>query len=86
MSEKSENSGGRADPPTLVRGPDGTLWLITKEEAPEKITGHKKKEVEGIIEDTEKRLADQFPRFAHTGVHVGDDVFEKGQHTHPSAD
>ena len=81
MSEKSENSGGQADPPTLVRGPDGTLWLLSTGEAPVPVEGEKKVQVENVIDNTETQLAQLFPQFAHTGVHVGDDVFEKGQHT-----
>jgi len=81
MSEKSENSGGQPVPPTLVRGPDGTLWLLSENEAPEKVEGRRKDAAEKIIDDTEEKLSELFPPFVHTGVHVGDDVFEKGQKT-----
>jgi hypothetical protein len=70
-----------ADLKTLVRGPDGTLWLLSKEEAPRKVEGHEKKRVDGILTKTEKDLSDVFG-FRDMGVHVGDEVFDghQGQH------
>ena len=66
---------------TLVRGPDGTLWLLSKKEPPRKVEGEEKTRVDGILTQTEKDLSHAFG-FRDMGVHVGDEVFDghTGQH------
>ena len=81
MPEKREPSGETTQTRTLVRGPDGALWLLSEGEAPVKVEGEEKERVEGILTETEEKLSGEFP-FGAMGVHVGSDVFDgdKGQH------
>jgi len=80
MPEESEQSGGPAYK-TLVRGPDGTLWLLSKREAPKKVEGKEKERVERILEETEEKLSGEF-HFGDMGVHVGNDVFDGHEGMH----
>jgi hypothetical protein len=56
--------GGR----TLVRAPDGTLYLVSPERPPEKLTEDEKQKIETIIDKAEEALGididKELPRFA----------------------
>jgi hypothetical protein len=59
---------------TLVRGPDGALWLLSEHEAPIKLGSEQKEKVERIIDDCEDRLSSEeivAGIRACVGVHVG---------------
>ena len=59
---------------TLVRGPDGTLWLLSEDEAPIKLSTEQNKEVEKIIDDCEEKLSCEVIETgvkACVGVHIG---------------
>jgi len=75
MPEKQESSGGPARTKTLVRGPDGALWLLSDTEAPKKLDSEQTAKVEDILTKTEAALSDEFRFFGH-GVHVGHDCFD----------
>jgi hypothetical protein len=85
MPKEPEKSGGQTPLATLARGPDGALWLLRKEEAPEKVDGDRKTKAENIIEQTEEQLSKLLTPSLMMGVHVGDDVFDghTGQHCGP---
>ena len=70
-----------ADLKTLARGPDGTLWLLSKEGAPRRVDETERTKVERILRKTEEDLSNVFG-FRDMGVHVGDEVFDghQGQH------
>ena len=78
MPEKREFSSGTAQTKTLVRGPDGALWLISEKEEPKKLDPEQTKNVENILTKTEAELSSEF----QFDVHVGADVFDgrEGQH------
>ena len=51
---------------TLVRGPDGALWLLSEHKAPTKLSPKQKEKVEKIIDDCEEKLSCEV---IETGVH-----------------
>jgi len=62
---------------TLIRAPDGTLYVLTKTDAPVPLTDKERKKVERILDRAEEKLAkiinEEIPRceFACTrSVHV----------------
>ncbi len=59
---------------TLVRGPDGVLYLLSKDGEPKKLSPEQSEQVVKIIEDNEIKLASDIekaiPAMGH-GVHVG---------------
>lgn len=59
---------------TLVRGPDGTLWLLSEHEAPMKLSPEQKEKVEKVIHDCEDKLSSEVIDagvHACVGVHLG---------------
>ena len=80
MAEKREPSGETTQTRTLVRGPDGALWLLSETEDPKKLDEAQTQRVEEILTETELKLSSGF-QFGATGIHVGHDVFDgRGMH------
>jgi hypothetical protein len=79
MAEKGEPSGGTTQTRTLVRGPDGALWLLSGVEAPKPVIGNEKERIESILTETEAKVSNVLA-FGDMGVHVGDVFDGKGQH------
>ena len=59
---------------TLVRGPDGALWLLSEHKTPMKLSAKQKEKVEKIIDDCEDKLScEVIEAGVHgcVGVHIG---------------
>ena len=60
-------------PMSLVRGPDGSLYLLTKTDAPKKLTDDEAKAVKNILEDVGDKLGraidDALPRLTMSQTH-----------------
>ena len=58
----------------LVRGPDGTLWLLSEHEVPIKLSPEQNKKVEKVIDECDNKLSTEVVDFgvhACVGVHLG---------------
>jgi hypothetical protein len=75
MPEKREPSGKTAQTKTLVRGPDGALWLLSDTGVPHKLSQGQIDQVEKILTETEAKLSSEYG-VVGVGVHVGHDVFD----------
>lgn len=64
---------------TLVRGPDGALWLLSGTDEPVRLNPEQTQTVEGILTNTETQISGEFQFMGH-GVHVGSDCFEGRGH------
>ena len=60
---------------TLVRGPDGALWLLSSTDEPVRLNAEQTQTVEGILTNAETALSGEFQFMGH-GVHVGSDCFD----------
>ena len=75
MPEERESERRRAKTKTLVRGPDGELWLLSKAGAPHQLEPQQIAKIEKILTKTEKELSNEFEFLGH-GIHIGHDVFD----------
>jgi len=68
---------------TLVRGPDGALWLLSEQEAPVKLNPEQNQKVQKVIDECEDKLSSEAIDagvHACVGVHLGlSTVFGEGQ-------
>jgi hypothetical protein len=82
-TDQSNQKGNRIMPENetetklLVRGPDGHLYLLSKDKPPQKLSPDDDQEVTKIVEDHEDNLAkdieNKIPALGH-GVHIGTGV------------